>query len=54
MLMAHGDDPSVRARERAFGHAEGVADELMAFFLRGMTPPKDSLTVRIPDKYAGA
>lgn len=39
MLMAHGDDPAVRARERAFGQAEAVADELMAFFLRGMTPP---------------
>lgn len=38
MLMAHGDDPVVRARERAFSHAEAVADELMAFFLRGMTP----------------
>ncbi|MBL8947302.1 MAG: TetR/AcrR family transcriptional regulator, partial [Myxococcales bacterium] len=25
MLMAHGDDPAIRARERAFGQAEGVA-----------------------------
>ncbi len=38
MLMAHGDDPAVRARERAFHNPEAVADELMAFFLRGMSP----------------
>jgi AcrR family transcriptional regulator len=38
MLMAHGDDPVVRARERAFHSPEAVADELMAFFLRGMSP----------------
>lgn len=43
MLMAHGDDPAIRARERAFGQAEGVADELMAFFLRGMTPAPSSV-----------
>jgi len=43
MLMAYGDDPVVRARERAFGQAEAVADELMAFFLRGMTPPPASV-----------
>lgn len=43
MLMAHGDDPTVRARERSFGHAEAVADELMAFFLRGMTPAPASV-----------
>jgi hypothetical protein len=28
----------VRAREKAFHNAEAVADELMAFFLRGMSP----------------
>ena len=38
MLMAHGDDPNVRAREKAFHNVEAVADELMAFFLRGMSP----------------
>jgi len=38
MLMAHGDDPSIRAREKAFANPEAVADELMAFFLRGMSP----------------
>lgn len=43
MLMAHGDDPTVRAHERAFSNAEAVADELMAFFLRGMTPPPASV-----------
>jgi len=39
MLVAHGDDPAARAREKAFANPEEVADELMAFFLRGMTPP---------------
>ncbi|HET6582069.1 MAG TPA: TetR/AcrR family transcriptional regulator [Nannocystaceae bacterium] len=38
MLMAHGDDPAIRAREKAFVSPEAVADELMAFFLRGMSP----------------
>jgi AcrR family transcriptional regulator len=38
MLMAHGDDPAVRAREKAFHNPEAVANELMAFFLRGMSP----------------
>ncbi len=39
MLIAHGaDDPAVRAREKAFIQPEVVADELMAFFLRGMSP----------------
>jgi AcrR family transcriptional regulator len=39
MLIAHSDDPAVRAREKAFADPGEVADELMAFFLRGMTPP---------------
>ncbi|MBK8240002.1 MAG: TetR/AcrR family transcriptional regulator [Deltaproteobacteria bacterium] len=43
MLEAHGEDPGVRARERSFEHPERVADELMAFFLRGMTPPVSPL-----------
>jgi AcrR family transcriptional regulator len=42
MLIAHSDDPAVRAREKAFADPGQVADELMAFFLRGMTPPPAS------------
>lgn len=42
MLQAQSDDPAVRARERAFADPGFVADELMAFFLRGMTPPPSS------------
>ncbi len=42
MLIAQSDDPAIRARERAFANPGLVADELMAFFLRGMTPPPQS------------
>jgi AcrR family transcriptional regulator len=38
MLAAHGEDATLRARERSFAQPEAVAEELMAFFLRGMTP----------------
>lgn len=43
LLLAHGDDPTLRGRERAFGNASAVADELLAFFLRGMTPAPASV-----------
>lgn len=43
LLLAHGDDPTLRVRERSFGNASAVADELLAFFLRGMTPAPASV-----------
>jgi AcrR family transcriptional regulator len=36
MLASHDDDPARRARERAFADAYAVADELLAFLLRGI------------------
>ncbi len=37
MLAANSDDPAARTRERSFSNPEQVADQLMTFFLRGLS-----------------